>query len=253
MNEPRTSKYPEHFRRPEVTSVPFELPEPTGDHLLGDQFARQEIAEVIDDLPALTSMREAHRSYREGYQRLREAMKARDPSETEALHLTESRKVADRWLKAAAKKSDEARARAESALTSVRIDIRDKCGFDETPRAAEVRSLLRGMKPEERTQIVSEAIKSGDAEIMGAILNGSPVLTGFTEEDRQSFKTAYVRTHAPDLLKQEKALELAIEINSRTNLEALDNYGRIFDHGRMAAIAQGHSKAQQARAAVLED
>lgn len=247
----QTSKYPEHYRAPEPTSVPFKVPEPTGDYLLGDQYAREELQQV--DEPAINAMALAHKRYREGFQKLRTAMEARDPNETEAAHLKSSKQIADKWLKQAARQSDEARERAKSALTAVKLDIRDKLQLDETPRAGEVRAVLRDMKPEERLQAVNQAIERGDSEVMAAVVNGSPLLSGVSDEDRDAMHEVFVRRHAPELVQKQKALELALEINSQTNLEALENYSRIFDRGRMEGINRAAQKAQAARAAVLED
>ena len=252
-NEPRTSKHPELHKSPPPASVPFELPEPTGDYLLGDQYAAKDIAELADSELVLEGLKRAHARYRDGFQKLRQAMQARDPNETEAKHVTESKTVADKWLKQAGQQADQAAERAKLALNRIRSDIQDQCQLDETPRAAEIRSMLRGLKPTERTELVSNAIRDGDAEILGAILHGSPVLTGFDEQTRQSFKQAYVRTHAPDLLKREQVIEKALEINFRTSVEALENYSKIFDQQRMAGISQAQAKSKAARAAVLED
>jgi len=252
MSEARTSKHPEMHRSPGPASVPFELPEATGDHLLGDQYARPELVELAESEPAVAALKNAHSRYREGFQRLRDSMKARDPNETEARHLTESRKVADQWLKDAAKRNDDAKGKAESALVGVKLDIRDKCGFDETPRASEVRSIFREMKPEQRITAANQAIESGDSEVMAALLNGSAMLTGLSEQDREGLKAAYVRRHAPELLKRKQTLEKALEINQRTNIEALTNYSKMFDSGRMGQISQASERSRQARQAVLD-
>lgn len=241
-----TSKHPE-MHAPDVHSLPVKLPEPFGDYIQGDWYADPELAELADEDGTLMNMRNAHRLYREGLQKLRAAMETRSPEESEGAHFLQSRKIADRWLKEAAETSDRARQRAESDLTAVKLDIQKDLKLDESPRAGEVRQMFREMSDEDRITALNRAIEAGDNEVMGAVIAGSPMLSGLDRETVDRMHKVYTEKHAPQLVKRQRALEKALKVNQNASLEALENVSELFPRDKMRRISDQAEKARKAR------
>ena len=83
----------------------------------------------------------------------------------------------------AAKKLDAAAARADKALAAIRRErdaLQRKAAFKspEPMEAFEVRTVLRNLPKDERSDFVRAAINDGDARTLGAIFTSSPSLTG---------------------------------------------------------------------------
>lgn len=73
-----------------------------------------------------------------------------------------------------------------------------------------------------------QAIDTGDAEVMAALLNGPALLCGLEDKDRAALAAHQAHTHAPGLLRLRAALEKAYDVNDKTNLEAIEAFLTLF-------------------------
>ncbi|MAC32093.1 MULTISPECIES: hypothetical protein [Idiomarina] len=154
---------------------------------------------------SLTSALNVQREMAASAQRLMSKRSKQHPSDTQYEHLRKLSNDYDKVLQNHAASNDRARKTVKGRLSQVDNEFRDSVGYN-TKDAQEIRAVLRGMKPAERSEAISEAIANGDGNVLGAILDANPIATGITKEQQQNYRAHAMNTHRPDLLALKRSL-----------------------------------------------
>lgn len=127
---------------------------------------------------------------------------SRRPSETPEGHLL---RIAEATRKIKAQRdaiSETAHGILRDGVTDLDNAIASRVGLVEGKYAAEIRAAFRAMTPEQRSEALYQAAKSGDAETVAAITEAPSILSGVHDE---------VRTRTRELLENSKAPELVAQ------------------------------------------
>ncbi len=117
--------------------------------------------------------------------------------------------------------------------------------------AGEVRAAIARMKPEERIKAARNAVEQADEPFVGAIITGSPMLTGMTETELEVVKDMWRRRHHAETVERTRRL--------RQGLGHLDRLSNLFTRWsgsiyaeRNAAVDAAERSAALAKAAMAD-
>lgn len=207
------------------------------DNLAANQYLRPEFAALIEKGDGtMTKLGSAHEQFRRAHQLMRDAYSKRDPAKTQEAHFMHVRDLGMKSIKSAAKRADEAEAAAIAEITTTRTAMRSQLGLVEDHRAGEIRSMLRSMKQSERDAILQEAIATGDAKTIAAVVEAPAYLSGVKADRIKSLRGQYEAQHGGDYPARIAALEKAVAINRSTAEDALKFHGKLFPADRVAEI-----------------
>lgn len=224
----------------------WRVPELTGDSLTFDQFEDPLLKENDD----VVSARNAYNQWL-NIHKVRDAAKRRPPEATSDGHFMNTHKQAESWLRRAIDAHNNAFESLQMKRTAVEMEKRDTLKLAETHRASEVRSLLRSMDDKsERSALLMRAVESGDSEVLGAVLDASPTLSGLERDDIKSIEQAYVSKHAPHIAQRRKAIEKAERVLEAAYADAQRAYSAMFPADRLSRIQREQQEAAEARSAL---
>jgi hypothetical protein len=134
---------------------------------------------------------------------------------TEAARNQSARAKGHEILEPAFKQMDHAYSKAKAEIAATKSKLRGPVMPKDTASLAnltEIRVALRGMKPEERKQIIDAAIADNDVEIACAVLGvGKPWLCGLTDVQQAMSRVNWQRRNHADELDQLARHEGALE------------------------------------------
>lgn len=90
-----------------------------------------------------------------------------------------------------------------------------------SPTNAELRTVLRGMKADERNALIDKAIRDGDTQVVTCVLGVHPLITGVDPLRHQIWTRTWREKSAPDKVRRLNATKRAIEILERATPVAL--------------------------------
>lgn len=240
----KPSELNEQAKRQMFTPKP--QPVPMGDMLAGDQYARPEWQERIEQGDTtLARLSTAHRRYREAAMGLRDAFENADPELTPDAHFMAVKRLGDQTLTAAATASDTAREAAEGELSALRSSLQSQLGLVETHRAGEIRALLRSLPDAKRSELLQAAVAGGDAQTIAAVVEAPGYLSGMNVDQVQALRGQYEAKHGGDIPARIGVLEQAIEINRKAATEALHFHAALLP-GERAREIEAKQKASRA-------
>jgi hypothetical protein len=135
---------------------------------------------------------------------------------------TAAKKVLAQLRERAQAKVDANRDRAELAIERLQGSILpqvkpDTLGVIAELQAIEVRQLLRGLKPNERLQVLNDAVAGGDEQFVYAALSSMPHMTGLTGNEMVLTKDYWMRHHHPETLQRIGRLKAALSDLDRSS------------------------------------
>lgn len=117
---------------------------------------------------------------------------------------------------------------------------------------AELRTVIRGMKPEERTALIDKAVREGDDTVVNAVLGVHPLITGIDPKRHQLWTRTWHEMNRPDLVGRLNATMKAIDVLMRAAPIVLDQAEKAMRMSfRDAAKLKGLSDASSAALAKL--
>lgn len=123
----------------------------------------------------------------------------RNPTETPEAHAIRVNRAAQKVaaeIEAIKAKADETRT---AAARSISEQVLARSQLMDGPRGAEIRALFRQMTPDERRELMDNALASKDAETLGALLTAPAYLSGIGGEYQSQMRHHYERQVAPEL------------------------------------------------------
>jgi hypothetical protein len=159
----------------------------------------------------------------------------RDPTDNDAAHMKKTHDAGVRLAKAI----EASRQRGNEILNEhnakVSAQLREATGLREPDtlagimRQSELRTVVRGMKPQARHDFLRNAVKAKDVETVSALFNAPAVVTGIDPNLLAVGRAEYERAVAPDLmddveftLETDSALQAVTKAASRAANEAQD-------------------------------
>ncbi len=164
-----------------------------------------------------------------------------DPTMTQAAQVLAIDSIHAKQSSQVLPKIDAARANLERAIASHEAQLKQP--ITEGARgtfAAEVRAMVRGMSISERQSFIMQAVNTGDAVAIGAILGAPSYLSGLDSKMAQAFTERANTLQNPTLVKQ-----LALMKHSRSKLELA---GRLFLASTEAMTGFRHTTVERLRA-----
>ncbi|MHA7809257.1 MAG: hypothetical protein ACX933_05570 [Marinobacter adhaerens] len=187
------------------------LPEVKGtDNLASDKWGdslKSQAGKMADD-PALNAAAMAHRKMVDGFRSLVEQRNTQDPATTQLQHLRQVERNYRGLIDNAAKQSDSSRTQIRERISKVKSEFESSLKFTNKD-AAEIRAMVRKMPENKRSEFISQAIEAGDGQILGAVFDSHPSLSGITAERAAGLYKQAMHRHNPDALKLMGALEKA--------------------------------------------
>ncbi|BBO55822.1 hypothetical protein [Cobetia sp. AM6] len=229
-----------HARKP----LPeFTIPERINGAFL-DTIARE--SGMADDT-TLKGTRDTLASWRQSFEQLSKVRNAQDPAVTQAAHLNQLAKLTDAALTRMSGQFDRARAGLNLKREALQGEAIERLGLTTRGQAAEaeIRSALLSMSAEARQKAISEAIQRGDGEVIYALTNASPLVSGISAENQGTIMRRALLAHAPDVLRKQEAIDKA---QSRLN----DGYTAALDAADVVsakAVADSYRRESQSAAA----
>jgi len=240
--EHRVSKHPEVHGVPRFEGLqkidapnqlhPAHVPEEQAENVAGVGWARSFLQEANTAWEGINSLRTN-----------------RDPEVTEDGHVLRVNKTVQEQAQRLEKSLDKARSNLNMARTKYRQEIADLAKLDDTRHGAEIRSVIRAMKPEERQTAILQAMQEDDRETLAAALSGPAIAAGLTREQQKNLRDKFEKRVAP------KAFEALAAVN-RAEDRAFDafeqfraNSGKLGAEDRAKHIREKQAQAKKAAGA----
>lgn len=142
---------------------------------------------------------------------LEDIIRKKNPVETDQAHLKRISQAAVKMRKAIDRDNIDVRNLVSDGYSRINEAIEKECNLVPSENAVEIRNVLRSMTSEARNKAISEAIESGDSEIISAIKHGNALTTGMPKQQVSQIVSAYTAKVAPQLLDETKALDEVFE------------------------------------------
>lgn len=169
----------------------------------------------------LVTAERAHTQMVESWERLGKMRETQSPEHTQAQHLAALATTAEQTLQRnveAAATTQASIARRKAELVS---EFKSHVGYNST-HAAELRTVLRGMKEADRKKAMQEAVQDGDGSLLAAALDAHPLLTGIPQDLQQAYTRQAMSKH----------FTLGIGL-----LDALDRADKVIDKAVLGMLA----------------
>ena len=209
---------------------------------------RKDAGQHADD-PALTSFEVAHTLMASGAQKLVGLREAQNPGMTQSAHLADVESQYQTYLGRSAQAMDKARESIKRRATAIESEFRERAGFTDNGTGSEIRTVVRGMSDQQRSEFIGTAIANKDGLALSAVLDAHGSLTGLSKDQVANYRSKAMHGIAPDLLALERSLKKADEILFQTFDEALgigDSLTAKDVRAKFNAESQKASKARQA-------
>lgn len=235
--------FPDNERTIVVDRV--KVPEPVYASHSAKWFEKPELAQHSSLTPVSKAKRLQERA-RALAEDARKSLIHRNPYATQALHYRDWYEKTDKRRRGLRQEFEafleEAKAEAAGAVESVNYQLK----LSETQRAAEVRSFMRGLKPEERESFIAQAIEHKDSETIAAIVNGPAYLAGLDGDRQHGVWESYAKAHAPEVMAKRDAVNRAKEIARQAVMDVDDYVVQITPAKALGEAEQKHEQFVQA-------
>ena len=142
------------------------------------------------------------------FDRLATSASLRSPLETPETHFIRVSNQANALLTKWQKESDQLFEYYRHYWLQIDNDILSSTGLNKPSKFAdEIRSSLKAMSAEQRTNKMIELVKSNDSETLGSIYEAPSFLSGLVDSEMNSHFNIYFGQHATELLKERKNLD----------------------------------------------
>lgn len=184
----------------------------------------------------------------EGLAAVREMPDPTKPREAVALDYLskyeKTRKVAEQQLLSAASRLQSAQNNAKAAMLN-KTKLHAPSG-----RAAEIRATFRQLPENERLAFLEKSVKSGNSEILAAVLDAPVELSMLPQDKVNAAQSVFIATYAPEYEEISAALDTAqlrLELAYDAFLKESDD---LRDKGIETQAEQGQKAAQEASKAL---
>jgi hypothetical protein len=191
------------------------LPDRLQSSAWGDSILKELAKYSKDNDPSIKSAVSTHKQLVETAQKFIKRRSTQDPRDTQYNHL----KKLDRDYSEALKTHGVTVQRAQSALINTQVDVisefKSRLNFTDR-HANEIRQRIYELTPNKRSEVISQAVNRGDGNILSAVLDAHPMLTGLTTEQQTAYCTMAMNKHTPELRAIEEQSDKLLDIISNS-------------------------------------
>lgn len=200
----------------------------------------------------LTATRDVVEAWKASFEGLAQIRSTQDPAVTQAAHLQSLARHTDAALTRMSGQFDRAKAGLAIRREALEAEATERLGLTSRGQSAEseIRSALRSMSNEERQKAIGDAIQRGDGEVIHAIRNASPLVSGISAETQGMVTRRAMLAHAPDVLAKQEAIETAQKRLGDAYIAALDASDVVKAKDVADEYRKGSEKAAKAREAL---
>lgn len=180
---------------------------------------------------------------------LQNLIERRDPTETIEKHSIRVAKAAEQLEKLTTQVEKSIASLLSQGAASILNEMTQVAPLKENEYASEIRAVVRGMEMNDRTMLLVDAVKRGDAPVVAALTNAPSIITGLTPEFVGQMKEAYFEKNAPEqkaasknLFETETTLHMIVRL-------AKEQAAKAVDPRYIADIQAAAAEAEKARAA----
>lgn len=175
------------------------------------------------------------------------------PRETQESHFLRVSNQANMLLQKWQKDNDQLFEFYRSYYLQVEDEILRSTGLSApSPFGVEIRSTLKQMSSEQRTNKMLDLVKKNESSVLGAIYDAPGFLSGLAEGEKESHFGIYFGQHAHELLKERKNLDDIYSSSVVSFMRAYQNGLKAFiDSKRMREIEREQELADNAQAELV--
>ena len=222
------------------------LPELTQPDSLRAGYAEVWAKEGGSDDMALRSLGQAHAELARTFENFAEVRKSRAPSNTQSTHLNIVASDFDRAIDRLAAMATKAQQAAQLRLSSIETEFQQSVGWT-TKDAAELRSVIRSMPAEQRSEFIGSAIQSRDGGVLAAVLSAHGALSGLSPEQQNAYRQRALLAARPDLYRLERTIKQASETVRTGFADLLDSGDKITAADLRKEYTEQAKRAEEAR------
>ncbi len=146
---------------------------------------------------------------RDTWEQVNQVRTVADPALTEDGHVLRVNQVAERGIERICKGYDRAKQALATAEAGYLAEIDAATRMTPTAHAAEIRAVVRAMPEQERYSTLLNAMNTGDAVTLAAVLNAPGITSGLTDDQVSNLRAMYQRKAAPDAVASLEAVRKA--------------------------------------------
>ncbi len=164
--------------------------------------------------PDINLARHAHQRYIQAMDAISNMINAPDPLLTPTANRKRLEDAGKKAISSASKSAERAKSELQKRIEALGDIADERLGLKSTnPQAAEIRSILRGMENKEKREVFRDAVKSGDSELIGAVLSASnPLLLGVDHNQMKRWRDEAESGLLPDLVQFRDAAEYTVDL-----------------------------------------
>lgn len=163
-----------------------------------------------------------HRQYIQAMDAISNMINTPDPLLPDAANRKRLEDAGQKAMSRLAKMSDGVLNDLKNRINGLGDQADERLGLKgDNPQAPEIRSILRGMENKEKREVFRGAVKSGDSELIGAVLSASnPLLLGVDHNQMKRWRDEAESELLPDLVQFRDAAEYTVDLISDSFIAA---------------------------------
>jgi hypothetical protein len=165
----------------------------------------------LGDHPAISSAISFHKQMVETAERFKNRRSKQSPKDTQYTHL----KKLDMDYNAALKQHEQRIKAVQVSLLDAQVNastqFRERLGFTDR-NAPELRERIYNLDSETRSKVISQAIEEKDGNILSAVFDAHPMLSGIDNKQQSAFQTMAMKRHTPELFELDQQADKLFQL-----------------------------------------
>jgi hypothetical protein len=182
------------------------------------------------------------------FQRLSDLRAKPDPRVPMAAHLSELNNVGNTVKASNLRAFEQSMRQVDEAIRENEDIIATYGCFKKNEYAAEVRSVIRGMKQQEREAFIGNAAENMDEELLSAIMSAPAITVGVSAEFQSAHRNRYLQKIVPDYLALRKNLAATKKVLETAKPFIEETFNKAASG--LEKFAPAIAEAERARAAI---
>lgn len=165
----------------------------------------------LADHPAISSAINTHQQMVETAERFINRRSKQSPKDTQYTHL----KNLDIDYNAALRQHEQRVNAVQSSLIQTQIEtssqFREKLGFTDR-NAPELRERIYNLDSATRSKVINQAIEEKDGNILSAVFDAHPMLSGIDKSQQSAFQALAMKRHTPELYELDQQADKLFQL-----------------------------------------
>lgn len=157
---------------------------------------------------AILGALQAQRHAASAWSALDQVRRSKDPKSTAAGHLGRVEELTKKTVNSVKARAASAEQQIQLRVEAINRGISDRL-LTPSSDAQEIRSVIRGLPPEQRYEAITAAVNGGDVITTSAILAGQPITTGLSDKEFSSIRRMAENKLCKEQVEQRSELQRA--------------------------------------------